>query len=249
MLSLVKSRGLRWLSLGLVSMHALVGSAPVKTFRFGNTVESTPSYHRSFETQIEYPGVRSTPTPAVVTTQRPMSLEDPSELPAQDIELSEAIHTALAQSEIFRSLGGSVVRTTQGTATSFDPALAETNPLGGVEAALSAFDAQVASQLFWQVNDRPNNINVNPILLQFQAPAFQQTLASFNYEIAKRTATGARFAARHNIGYDLANTGCSPVPTLDSSRRSIAILYCEVQELSSTGSLDRTRRLDSTTVS
>lgn len=84
--------------------------------------------------------------------------------------------------------------------------LTESNPLGGVEAALSAFDAQATGRLFWNVNDRPNNTLINQIIQQFQVPSFQQTTTTFSYELAKQTATGARFAARHNIGYDLTNT-------------------------------------------
>ncbi len=46
---------------------------------------------------------------------------------------------------------------------------------------------------------------MNPILQQFQVFTTEQTAAVFNYEIAKRTATGARFAARNVVNYDLAN--------------------------------------------
>ncbi|MEZ6074461.1 MAG: TolC family protein [Pirellulaceae bacterium] len=105
-----------------------------------------------------------------------------------------------------RTLGGGVVQTPLASRTNFDPAITESNPLTGVEAALSAFDTQVAGQLFWQVNDRPNNTLINPILQNFQRAVLQQTNAQFTYELAKRTATGARFAARTNVAYDLTNT-------------------------------------------
>ncbi len=203
MKSILKNKTLRWLSVCLV---ATTGCSPVKKFRFGDSWESTPSYHTSLATQIEYPNVSSNLQPQVVNAPQPLTIQNPSELPSREIQLDEAIQIALGNSEIMRTLGASVVQNTFGTTTNYDPAITESNPLGGVEAALSAFDTQATGQLFWQVNDRPNNINFNPILQQFQASAFQQTAATFTYELAKRTATGARFAARHNVNYDLANT-------------------------------------------
>jgi len=132
-------------------------------------------------------------------------LENPADIVTREIQLDEVIRLALQNSDILRSLGGSIVQAPAGVITNFDPAITETNPLFGVEAALSAFDAQVTSQLFWQKNNRPNNIAVNPILQQFQVFATEQTAAVFNYEIAKRTATGARFAVRNVVNYDLTN--------------------------------------------
>lgn len=199
----LKSKTLKWLGVYLI---AATGCSPVKKFHFGDTWESTPSYHSSLATQVEYPNVRSCLEPTVASAPQPLTIENPAELPTTEVQLDEVIQIALSNSEIMRQLGASVVQSPMVATTQFDPALTESNPLGGVEGALSAFDTQVASQLFWQVNDRPNNITNNPVLQQFQARAFEQTAATFSYELAKRTATGARFAARHNVDYDLPNT-------------------------------------------
>lgn len=197
------NKAMRLLCVGLVLSS---GCAQVREFQFNDSWESAPSYNHQIGTNIEYPSVQSRLEPQVVSAPEPLSLDNPADIPAQEISLDDAIQLGLSRGEILRTLGGSVVQSAAGTRTKFDPAIAESNPLGGVEAALSAFDVQTASQLFWQVNDRPNNVNINPILQQFQVPALQQTTATFNYEISKRTATGASFAARHNFGYDLANT-------------------------------------------
>ncbi|GIW98713.1 MAG: secretion protein [Pirellulaceae bacterium] len=191
----------------IVLCSALVPAcARLRDRTLNSAPQSGETYYAPEQTRIEYPSVKSYLEPEVVQTPPPLALENPAELPTRDIELNEAIQLALSNAEILRSLGGSVVQAPAGVRTKFDPAVTESNPIGGVEAALSAFDAQVASQLFWNVNDRPNNIQLNPILGQFQVPTFQQTAATFNYEIAKRTATGARFAARHVFNYDNANT-------------------------------------------
>lgn len=194
---------LRWL---VACLMATTGCSQTQRFHFTDSWDSAPSYHASLATQIEYPNVRSNLIPQVAGAPRPLTIENPSELPSRELPLDEAIETALANSDILRTLGGSVVQTPLNARTNFDPAITESNPLSGVEAALSAFDTQATGQLFWQVNDRPNNTLINPILQNFQRAVLQQTNAQFNYELAKRTATGARFAARHNIAYDLTNT-------------------------------------------
>ena len=201
MRSIKRNRLLGWIA---ASIAVTTGCAKIHRFHFQES--TSPSYYKSVSTQIEYPSVKSCLTPEVVTTPAPLAMENPADIVTRDIQLDEVIRLALQNSDILRSLGGSIVQAPAGIVTNFDPAITETNPLGGVEAALSAFDAQVTSQLYWQKNNRPNNIAVNPVLQQFQVFATEQTAAVFNYEIAKRTATGARFAARNVVNYDLTNT-------------------------------------------
>lgn len=160
------------------------------------------SYYQNFATQIEYPNVRACLTPETAGTTAPLTTDNPSEIPAWEMSLDEAVHMALQRSDVLRTLGGNVVQAPTATRSRFDPALTETNLLGGVEAALSAFDATVNSQLFWQKNNRPNNSS----FLIFVPQAFKQTTGNFTSELAKRTATGARFAVRHNVIYDNNNS-------------------------------------------
>ncbi len=201
MRSIGKNRLLRWLSAALA-----VGTGCAQVHKFHFQEQAVPSYYKPVSTEIEYPNVKSFLMPEVVSTPAPLTIENPSELPARELELAEAIQMALQKSDILRNLGGSVVQAPAASRSLYDPALIESNPQGGVVAALAAFDAQVTSQIFWQKNDRPNNIAVNPILAQFQVFDTQQDAAVFNYEIAKRTATGARFSASHNVTYDNTNT-------------------------------------------
>ena len=58
---------------------------------------------------------------------------------------------------MLRDLGGAVVRAPDATRTTYDPAIAETDPRFGIEAALSEFDAQLQSSMFWEKNDRALN--------------------------------------------------------------------------------------------
>ncbi len=64
-----------------------------------------------------------------------------------DMSLEEAIQITLANSRVLRDLGGAVVRSPDSIKTTMDPASVETDPRAGVEAALSAFDAQFLDEL------------------------------------------------------------------------------------------------------
>ncbi|MDX1928995.1 MAG: TolC family protein [Pirellulaceae bacterium] len=196
MRSTKRNRRMRWLAAALAMT---TGCAKIHRFHFQES--ASPSYYKTVSTQIEYPSVKSCLTEQVVSTPAPLTMENPADIATRDIMLDEVIRTALQNSDILRSLGGSIVQAPAGTPTNFDPALTEANPLGGVEAALSSFDAQVTSQLFWQKNNRPNNFTFGGL----QPAILDQTAAVFNYEIAKRTATGARFAVRNVVNYDLNN--------------------------------------------
>jgi outer membrane protein TolC len=98
-------------------------------------------------------------------------------------------------------LGGAVVRAPNTTRTAIDPAIAETDPRFGIEAALSEFDAQFLTSVFWENNDRALNNEFfgggTRVLLQ-DAGVFQAALM-------KRAATGSRFTIRHNVDYDANN--------------------------------------------
>lgn len=192
-----------------LSLAAIIsaGCNNQRPFRLQNTWQSSPSYFRTVATEIEYPNVDSILKPEVAAAPEPFRLENPADLPSRELLLADAINLALSNGDVLRSLGASVVQAPQGQATKFNPALIETNPSASVEAALSAFDAQVAGRLFFRHDSRPNNVDpTNPIILQFQRFAFEQDAADFSYEINKRTATGASFAARHVINYTLPNT-------------------------------------------
>lgn len=197
-----KLRHRNYLAWGCICLVLAPGCTRVKQFSFADNWDSAPSYHTNVATKIEYPNVRSELKPEVAQVAEPLRLDNPADIPSREIELNEAIRMALTGTDILRSLGGSVVNQAALVGTNFDPAIVESNPIRGVEGALAAFDAEVAGQLFWQKNNRP----INGAFVAFQAPNFEQSLSQFNYEIGKRTATGARFAARHSVLYDYNNS-------------------------------------------
>jgi len=171
------------------------------TQKFQFATKPSASYYQNFATKTEYPDVSSHLDPTVTGVQVPHAFQNPAELPTWDLALPEAVQLAMTNSSILRQAGGSVVQAPNATNTTFNPAIVETNPQAGVEAALSAFDAQMSTQLFWQKNNRPNNN-----IFFFVPTVFAETASTFALELSKRSATGARFALRHNVLYSNPNT-------------------------------------------
>ncbi len=167
--------------------------------------DTRQSFHDSVGMQIEYPQVAqsmSEPLAAARSTAAPLSVEDPSELPTIEMTLPEAINLAVRQSPILRDIGGAVVTAPQATQTIYDPSLIHSDPNLGVDAALSAFDAQWGSQLYWQKIDQPNNVQRLGLGGAFTPSVSQGTTGVYQTELSKRTAQGARFALRNIATYD-----------------------------------------------
>ena len=175
--------------------------------------DTRQSYHDSYGMRIEYPQVAqcmTEPVSAARTAVAPLSVEDPANLPTVDMTLADAVQMAIRQSPVIRDIGGSVVTNPGFVPTVYDPSLAHANPLTGVDAALSAFDAQWVSSLAWNKVDQPNNINPNALggqISTFSPSIAQGTGATLSTEVNKRTAQGARFALRNISIYDNNNRG------------------------------------------
>lgn len=196
----------KWTTYSLTALMLGTGCrAPVQRFEAWRDTKDI-AYYQNFAHQIEYPDVESCNAPESHSIPIPYSIKNPSELPAWDMTLQEAVSTALRSSDVLRSIGGSVVQTPATTSTTLDPGLVESNPLNGVEAALSAFDAQVSTQLFWQKNNRPQNRISNGIINQFQAATLEQTTGNYINSLSKTSASGTQFKFSTNVVYDRNNT-------------------------------------------
>jgi outer membrane protein TolC len=144
----------------------------------------------------------ATPQSAAASqTSEPNSLQDPSQIPSLEISLDEAINQAVQLSPVIRSTSRTLVNAPQSASTIYNPALVAANPGQGVEAALSAFDAQWAQQLFWSNVDQPQN----QVVPGFTVAVAEAKTATYNAEIAKTTATGGQFAFRHVVNYAKTN--------------------------------------------
>ena len=125
--------------------------APIDTA----TPTSGPSYLQPAKAALSSSGWES--SSAFLDSISPETAIDYANVQYQHLTLEECIRRALSESEVFRELGGAIVNQTGSVATALDPALQFTNPLTGEEAALSAFDANFESSMFFENNDRPFN--------------------------------------------------------------------------------------------
>jgi outer membrane protein TolC len=197
------------------------------------------SHYRGMAYGIEYPDEEGDRIPDVARAKDPLTLSNPEVTEIWDVSLEEAMRTALANSKVLRNLGGllftpglpasnqtiaptGVLLQTQGqnlngqslgtaqtAQTIYNPAMQETNTANGVEAALSQFDAQFNTQMFWQKNNFPQN----QVFRQFQPIIFRQDYAQQQAEIGKVTATGTRVFMREHIYYNQNNSAANQYPS------------------------------------
>src|SRR5262245_11057136 len=146
--------------------------------------------------QIEYPKVAAPENPAAADTLPPRTLDKPGELQYWDMSLEEALRIALANSTVIHDVGGRVVNAAATTPTSMNPAIVDSDPRGGVEAALSAFDAQLAIATTWNKDDRVYNS-----ILTTLGTGSQADRALGSIELSKINATGTQVKVRNVTNY------------------------------------------------
>lgn len=174
------------------------------------------SHYIDKATEIEYPDIEVCTLPDAKDALPPLTLRNSKPTEIWDLELQEAIHIALENSRIMRSLGGvafgatgtqgdpsTVLSNPNAVTTVYDPALVQSDPRYGEEAALAAFDGQLSAGAFWQKNDLPQNANT--AFAALRPTVLQSDVGTFQAQIAKTAATGGTFSLRSESGYDWSN--------------------------------------------
>ncbi|MCO6453788.1 MAG: TolC family protein, partial [Pirellulaceae bacterium] len=159
-------------------------------------------------TDIDYPDVETAGLPDARQPLQPYSLTNTDFQEFWDLSLEECISIALQNTKFVRRLPqtdllGQAARNLgiNGSASVYLPAITETDPNSGVAQALSAFDAQVATSLFWETTDRP--LNRTP---QGGQPLIsERNGATFLTELSKRNATGGQAFFRSRLIHEDAN--------------------------------------------
>jgi hypothetical protein len=157
--------------------------------------------YQAVATQIEYPTVRTSELSEVDSGRVPHTLLQDHNVEYWDVTLEEAIRLALSCSKTLQDLGGTVLRVPDSLHTTYDPAITETNPQSGIDAALSAFDAQLQSTLNAnKYNRRLNN--------RFQGAngLYLQDYDYFDVALSKKAATGSTFTLRKGVIFDNDNS-------------------------------------------
>jgi outer membrane protein TolC len=200
-----------WLTLGRILAAAALAAPGCARFR------PTPyaslgidhGHYAQLARQIEYPAEPSPSDDLIAATPRPLSLSVDEPQDYLDLSLEETMHLALANSKVMRDLGGLVLRSPDNIRTRQDPAVAETDPRFGVEAALSAFDATFTSSYSYEKNDRA----LNNVFFGGGTRLLQQDFMVSQSQFAKTGATGTQFALKNYTQYDANNAPGNFVPS------------------------------------
>jgi hypothetical protein len=203
--------------LAFCSILVLSGCGPSQPFYLRD--DGDMSHYKGVATEIEYPDVSQPSLADVEQAAPPLTLANMQACELWDLTLEEAVKIAVTNSKVMRSLGvqAFVPNTFAGGArlgdpsrlissptvvpTSFGPSIIESDPRLGVEAALSAFDAQFSTSTFWYKNHYPQNF----FILGFQPPIFVQDQAVNTTQLSKRAVTGTQFFVRNHNNYTLNN--------------------------------------------
>jgi hypothetical protein len=165
------------------------------------------AYFRTVATDIEMPDVPSEGS-GVQTATAPLTLNEQGPIDYWDLSLQECVQMALTNSQVMRDLGGLVLQSPENVETVYGPAVTETDPRFGLDAALAAFDTSFATSAFFDNNDRPLN---NPFFIGGRT--LKQDLGIFNTEFSKTTGQGTQLFFRHITDYDANNTPGNPFPS------------------------------------
>ncbi len=87
--------------------------------------------------------------------------------------------------------------------TIYDPAITETDARFGINAGLSLFDPTLTTDLFWERNHQPRNVNPSLVTANDAAPDLNQDLGEFDVSLSKTTAYGGVLSVGNSTSYDL----------------------------------------------
>jgi Outer membrane efflux protein len=190
----------------VILLSIVAGCAPSRR-KFVPHVAENPSHYEAVATAIEYPRVVE-PTAEAANSLPPRTLRDLGELEYWELTLEECCRLALSNSTVIRDAGGRVIRAPAATTTVYNPAVTETDPRGGVEAALAAFDAQLAGSMLWAKQDRVFNN-----LLSLLGSGSQRDTATFEAELSKTAVTGTQFFLRNRTDYEASDSILNQFPS------------------------------------
>ncbi|MGC3969742.1 MAG: TolC family protein [Pirellulales bacterium] len=215
----------------------VTGCAPSRPFYFFD--DGNLSHYKGAATEIEYPDVNTVVLDEVTQASPPLTVANNEPREFWELSLEEAMQNALANSKVMRSLGGTpvtssnllvasinnarVLQAPETYTTVYTPALRDSDPRFGTEAALSAFDAQLTSSLFWNQNDRP--INLRPDLQVFSRNVFRQDTTAFTSQLAKTSASGTRFFARQSTNYEWNNNPSNQFPSVWTAQAEVEFTH------------------------
>lgn len=198
---------LRWAMICAVNFVVFVLAAGGCVTRTKSAFVGTATDLTVTQLKVEYPDVAAPFGDETVPVLPPRTLRNLQTLEYWDLTLEEAVRTALENSRVLRDLGGAVVRAPENASSAFDPAIQETDPRFGVDAALAEFDAQLRNAFGSERTDRRLNNRVLGNLGVLEGQKDQ-----LDTQISKRTAAGSQFSIRQHLDFDRDNNLANEFP-------------------------------------
>lgn len=178
-------------------------------YQWRKTVANDTSVVNSISRKVDEPQVEIM---QAALTSAPITMRDRDRLESlvyMELTLRQTLEIAMQNSQVLRELGGVALKNPDTISTKYDSALWQTDPRYGREAALSAFDAQLAATAYFNNKDQTFN---NPFF-SGGTNTFQQDLNDYSMELSKRTVTGSRLALRGISTYDANNAPSNTFPS------------------------------------
>lgn len=166
------------------------------------------AHYAGLAKQIEIPDESCETVDPFTATPRPLSLTTPESQEYLEMSLEETMRYALTNTKILKDLGATVLRSPDTAKSVNDPSLIETDGRFGVEAALSAFDAQFNSNLSYENNDRA----LNNVFFGGGTRLLTQNFAVWQTQLSKTSATGTQYALKDYTQYDANNAPGNEFP-------------------------------------
>jgi outer membrane protein TolC len=192
----------------LALLVALGGCMPQQPYYFHE--KGDLSRYIGMASTIDDADVKCDRLSEVEGTLRPLSLLNSDAKEIWELSLEDAIRYALENSKVIRSIGGQIqgppeflTRGAEQVPTIYDPAIIQSNPRFGEEAALSLFDTHFlvfngqggeGAGIVNRNDPRNTNLNTGPI-----SQVDRQNTFDSAFELRKQTATGALVTVDHEF--------------------------------------------------
>ena len=166
-------------------------------------------HYSNLARQIEIPDDACDSNDMFTQTPRPLSLSTPESQEYLELSLEETMQFAMSNTKIMKDLGATILRAPDVARSVNDPSLVETDGRFGVEAALSAFDAQFNTNLSVEHNDRA----LNNVFFGGGTRLLNQDFAVWQTQLSKTSATGTQYALKNYTQYDANNAPGNEFPS------------------------------------
>jgi outer membrane protein TolC len=202
----------RYTTISLIVLSATLLAAGCNLIGPNRNFDSELAHYKQVAKTVEHPELNTPPSDNAFTPE-PRTLDHhaaPQQHEWWDLSLDEAIQMAVSRSSVLRDLGGTVVRAPETVRTILEPSKVSSDARFGMEAALSEFDATLASSVTAEKNDRM----INNFVASGGTRFFRQDLINFQSQISKVAATGTRMTLRGISIYDFNNASFNRFPSV-----------------------------------